>query len=66
MKAKRCPITAFRKIARGVHEAARDVARHERKKVEMLLDPSCITIYEALPGPLFNDFGTSLSEHALC
>lgn len=42
------PDTAFRKIARSVHEAARDVARriaatpayqcsrHERKKVEML------------------------------
>ena len=48
MKAKCCPNTAFRKIARSVHEAARDVARriaatpvyqrsrHERKKVEML------------------------------
>jgi hypothetical protein len=50
MKAKCCPNTAFRKIARSVHEAARDVARriaataqyvrsrHERKKVEMLFD----------------------------
>lgn len=48
MKAKCCPNTAFRKIARSVHEDARDVARriaatpayvrsrHERKKVEML------------------------------
>ncbi len=48
MKAKCCPNTAFRKIARSVHEAARDAARriaatpayqrsrHERKKVEML------------------------------
>jgi hypothetical protein len=48
MKAKFCPNTAFRKIARSVHEAARDVARriaatpeyvrsrHERKKVEIL------------------------------
>jgi hypothetical protein len=48
MKAKCCPNTSFRKIARSVHEAARDVARriaatpeyvrsrHERKKVEML------------------------------
>jgi hypothetical protein len=48
MKAKCCPNTAFRKIARSVHEAARNVARriaataqylrsrHERKKVEML------------------------------
>lgn len=48
MKAKCCPNTAFRKIVRSVHEAARDVARriaatpeyvrsrHERKKVEML------------------------------
>ena len=48
MKAKCCPNTAFRKIARSVHEAARDVARriaatpayqrsrHERKKVKML------------------------------
>ncbi|WP_415767171.1 transposase [Pseudomonas sp. ZB1P45] len=48
MKAKCCPNTAFRKIARSIHEAARDVARriaaapeyvrtrHERKKVEML------------------------------
>jgi transposase len=48
MKAKCCPNTAFRKIARSVHEAARDVARrvaatpayersrHERKKVGML------------------------------
>jgi len=44
----KCPNTSFRKIARSVHEAARDVARsiaatpeyvrsrHERKKVEML------------------------------
>jgi hypothetical protein len=48
MKAKCCPNTAFRKIARSVYEEARDVARriaatpayvrscHERKKVEML------------------------------
>jgi hypothetical protein len=48
MKAECCPNTAFRKIARSVHEAARDVARriaatlayqrsrHERKKVDML------------------------------
>ena len=48
MKAKCCPNTSFRKIARSIHEAARDVARriaatlkyvrsrHERKKVEML------------------------------
>jgi len=48
MKARCCPNTAFRKIARSVHEAARDVARriattpayvrtrHERKKVKML------------------------------
>lgn len=48
MKAKCCLSTSFRKIARSVHEAARDVARriaatpeyvrshHERKKVEML------------------------------
>ncbi len=48
MKAKCCPNTSIRKIARSVHEAARDVARriaatpeyvrsrHERKKVEML------------------------------
>ncbi len=48
MKARCCPNTMFRKIARSVHEAARDVARriaatpeyvrsrHERKKVEML------------------------------
>jgi hypothetical protein len=50
MKAKSCPNTAFRKIARSVHEAARDVARriaapapaqyvrsrHERKKVEVV------------------------------
>ncbi len=48
MKAKCCPNTSFRKIARSVHEAARDVARriaatpayqrsrHECKKVEML------------------------------
>ncbi|MGV8918823.1 MAG: transposase [Pseudomonas sp.] len=47
MKAKCCPNTAVRKIARSVHEAARDVARriaktpeyvrsrHERKKIEM-------------------------------
>jgi hypothetical protein len=27
MKAKCCPNTAFRKIARSVHEAARNVAR---------------------------------------
>lgn len=48
MKARCCPNTSIRKIARSVHEAARDVARriaatpeyersrHERKKVEML------------------------------
>jgi hypothetical protein len=48
MKTKCCPKTPVRKIARSVHEAARDVARrigrtpeyvrsrHERKKVEML------------------------------
>ena len=48
MKAKCCPSTSIRKIARNVHEAARDVARRiaatpeyqrsrdERKKVEML------------------------------
>ena len=48
MKAKCCPNTSIRKIARSVHEAAREVARriaatpeyvrsrHERKKVEML------------------------------
>jgi hypothetical protein len=48
MKERCCPNTPFRKIARSVHEAARDVARriaktpqyvcsrHERKKVEML------------------------------
>ena len=48
MKAKCCPNTSVRKIARSVHEAARDVARriaktpeyvrshHERKKAEML------------------------------
>jgi hypothetical protein len=48
MKARCCPNTAFRKIARSIHEAAHDVARriaatlayqrrrHERKKVEML------------------------------
>jgi hypothetical protein len=48
MKAKCCPNTTFRKIARSVHEAARDVAgrigatpakvpsRHERKKVKIL------------------------------
>ena len=48
MKAKCCPNTSIRKIARSVHEAARDVARriaatpvyrhfrHERKKVAML------------------------------
>jgi hypothetical protein len=48
MKERCCPNTSFRKIARSVHEAARDVARriattpqyvcsrHERKKVEML------------------------------
>jgi len=48
MKAKCCPNTSFRKIARSVHAAARDVARriaatpayqhsrYERKKVEML------------------------------
>lgn len=49
MKAKCCPNTAFSKIARSVHEAARDVARRiattpayvrsrdERKKVECYL-----------------------------
>ena len=48
LKAKCCPNTAFRKIARSIHEATRDVARRiaktpeylvsrcERKKVEML------------------------------
>lgn len=48
MKPRCCPNTAVRKIARSIHEAARDVARHiaetpeylrsrcERKKVEML------------------------------
>ena len=48
LKAQCCPNTPFRKIARSVHEAARDVARRiaktaeyrrsrcERKKVEML------------------------------
>ncbi|MFT6015090.1 MAG: hypothetical protein ACI809_000847 [Candidatus Azotimanducaceae bacterium] len=48
MKAKRCPNTSIRKIARSVHEAARNIARriaatpeyersrNERKKVEML------------------------------
>ena len=48
LKAKCCPNTTFRKIARSIHEAARDVARSiaktpeylvsrcERKKVEML------------------------------
>ena len=49
MKAKCCPNTSIRKIARSVHEAARDVARriaaatpeyarsrHECKKSEML------------------------------
>jgi hypothetical protein len=48
MKAKCCSNNSIRKIARSVHEAARDVAwriaatpayqrsRHERKKVEML------------------------------
>lgn len=48
MKDRCCPNTPFRKIARSIHEAARDVARrigetpeyvrsrHERKKVEML------------------------------
>ena len=48
MKERCCPNTSFRKIARSVHEAARNVARriaatpqyvcsrHERKKVEML------------------------------
>jgi transposase len=47
-KSRCCPNTSFRKIARSIHEAARDVARHiattpeyqrsrcERKKVEML------------------------------
>ena len=48
MKARCCPSTPFRKIARSIHEAARDVARDiakttayqqsrkDRKKVEML------------------------------
>ena len=48
MKARCCPNTPIRKIARSVHEAARDVARristtaqyqrsrNERKKVEVL------------------------------
>ena len=48
LKAKCCSNTVFRKIARSIHEAARDVARRiaktpeylvsrcERKKVEML------------------------------
>ncbi len=48
MKARCCRNTSFRKIARSVHEAAREAARliattpqyvcsrHERKKVEML------------------------------
>jgi transposase len=48
MKTRCCPNMPFRKIARSIHEAARDVARHiattaayqqsrcERKKVEML------------------------------
>ena len=48
MKPQCCPTTTFRKIARSVHQAARDVARQiattpayqrsrcERKKVEML------------------------------
>ena len=48
LKAKCCPNSAFRKIARSIHEAARDVglgiaktpeylvSRRERKKVEML------------------------------
>lgn len=48
LKAKCCPNTAFRKIARSIHKAARDatrriaktpeylVSRCERKKVEML------------------------------
>lgn len=48
MKERCCPNTSFRKIARSIHEAARNVARriaatpryvcfrHERKKVEML------------------------------
>nr|WP_240892235.1 transposase [Pseudomonas sp. TMW22091] len=48
MKERCCPNTSFQKIARSVHEAARNVARliaatppymcsrHERKKVEML------------------------------
>ena len=48
MKARCCPNTLFRKIARSVHESARDVARavaktdvykqsrKDRKKVEML------------------------------
>jgi hypothetical protein len=47
LKAKCCPNTAFRKIARSAHEAARNVekiaaasayvrSRHERKNFEML------------------------------
>nr|WP_231980945.1 transposase [Pseudomonas rhodesiae] len=52
MKERCCPNTSFRKIARSVHEAARNVARriaatpqyvrsrHERKKVEMLFRSS--------------------------
>jgi len=32
MKAQCCPNTAFRKIARSVHEAARDVARQRSTK----------------------------------
>ena len=48
LKERCCPRTPFRKIARSIHESARDVARrigataqyqrsrHERKKVEML------------------------------
>jgi hypothetical protein len=48
MKTKCCPNTSFRKIARSIHEDARDVARRigttsayersskQRKKVEML------------------------------
>ena len=48
MKARCCPHTPRRKIARSIHESARDVARHiaktaaylqsrkDRKKVEML------------------------------
>jgi transposase len=48
LKARCCPNTPFRKIARSIHESARDVARHiattpgyrrsrcERKKVEVL------------------------------